>query len=63
MYEAEIQVLFKGYKEAIWLKRFSQEVLRILLKPITINCNNQVAITTVKAEEISFNARIKHWDR
>ena len=62
-YEAEIQALFEGCKEAIWLKRFSQEVLGISYKLITINCDNQAAITTVKAKEILFNARMKHLDR
>ena len=40
IYKVEIQALFKGCKEVIWLKRFSQEVLDIQADPITINCDN-----------------------
>lgn len=63
VYEAGIQALFQGAKEAIWLKRFTNEVLGIQDKPITMYCDNQAAIKTILSEEMTFNARTKHLDR
>jgi hypothetical protein len=63
VYEAEIQALYEGCKEAMWLKRFTSELLGISKDRIILYCNNQAAIRTVKAEEITFNVRTKHLDR
>jgi hypothetical protein len=62
VYEAEIQALYEGCKEAIWLKRFTNELLGISKEKLVLYCNNQAAIKTVKAEEITFNVRTKHLD-
>ena len=63
VYEGEIQALFQGAKEAIWLKRFTHEVLGISNDPIMLHCDNQAAIKTVLSEEMTFNAKTKHLDR
>ena len=61
-YEAEIQALAHATKEAVWIKHFTSEVLRINHDPIALYCDNMGAIKTVTAKEISFNAKTKHLD-
>ena len=61
-FKAEIQALAQATKEAIWLKRFTNEVLAINDDPIIIYCDNMATITVVKSEEMTFNARTKHLD-
>ena len=61
-YKAEIQVLAHTTKEAIWIKHFTSEVLRINYNPIALYCDNMGTIKTVTAKEISFNAKTKHLD-
>ena len=61
-FKAEIHALAYATKEAIWLKRFTNEVLCINDDPITIYCNNMATIKVVTAEEMTFNYRTKHLD-
>ena len=59
-FEAELHALAYATKEAVWLKRFTNEVLCINDDPITIYCDNMVSIKVVKSEEMTFNYRTKH---
>ncbi|EJD03482.1 uncharacterized protein FOMMEDRAFT_49686, partial [Fomitiporia mediterranea MF3/22] len=62
VYEAELQVLVYATQEAIWLKRFAEEVLQTESAPITIYYNNQGTIKTVKSDKIMYNTHTKHLD-
>jgi len=60
--EAEYMAATQAAKEAIWLRRFLTELgyTRPDIDSVTINCDNQGAITLTKNPE--FHARTKHID-
>jgi hypothetical protein len=58
--EAEYVAATHAAKEAMWLRRFIQEIFRPLSRPTTIHCDNQSAIALAKSG--AFHARTKHID-
>ena len=56
--KAEYIALTHAMKEALWLKSFADKIREPLGKPISINCDNQGAITLAKDNK--FYSRTKH---
>ena len=58
--EAEYMATAHLVKEILWLQTFLGEITRLLSMPMTLNCDNQSAITLTKDGQ--FHARTKHID-